>query len=84
MSVHSVSENTSMYSAMHVRSILCYERAQPFTETRVLKVSLDSIESSAFLSSVHIVFASRRPRSLALNSRLPDLPFVYLYLYDLL
>jgi len=25
-----------------------------------------------------------RSHSLALNSRLPDLPFVYLYLYDLL
>ncbi len=60
----------------------CYERAQFSTETRVLEASLNSIESSAFLSSVHIIFASRRSRSLALNSRLSDLPFVYLYLYD--
>jgi len=37
----------------------CYERAQPSTETRVLEASLDSIKSSASLSSVHIVFASR-------------------------
>ncbi len=38
---------------------LCYECAQSSTETRVLEANLDSIESSAFLSSVNIVFASR-------------------------
>jgi len=62
----------------------CYERAQSSTETHVLWASLDSIESSAYLFSVHIVFASHRSRSLALKSRLPDLFFVYLYFYDLL
>jgi len=62
----------------------CYERAQPSTEMRVLWASLDSIEPSAHLLSVHIVFAPHRSRSLALNSRLPGLLFVYLYLYDLL
>ncbi len=37
---------------------LCYKRAQFSTKTHILEVSLDFIESSAFLSSVHIVFAS--------------------------
>jgi len=37
----------------------CYKHAQSSTETHVLKASLDSIWSSAFLSSVHIVFASK-------------------------
>ena len=62
----------------------CYERAQSSTETCVLWASLDSIKSNAHLFSVYIVFASHRSRSLALNSRLLDLLFVYLYLYDLL
>ncbi len=72
------------YSSLDQRSSFCYERAQSSTETHVLWASLDSIEPSAHLLSVHIVFAPHRPRSLALNSRLPDLLFVYLYLYDLL
>ncbi len=52
-----------MYLQMKINEIImnefCYERAQSSTETRVLEASLDFIESSAFLSSVHIVFASR-------------------------
>jgi len=78
-----VSEAAIKHIASCMQNI-CYERAQSSTETCVLWASLDSIEPSAHLLSVHIVFASHRSRSLALNSRLSGLFFVYLYLYDLL
>ena len=48
----------SMISWMLWHVAQYYERAQSFTETHVLETSLDFIEFSAFLSSVHIVFAS--------------------------